>query len=45
MNCQNQQDSKLAQDVKGYYFYCAVQNAMTDHEDCRKCKYNNYRKG
>lgn len=26
-------------DKEQSYWYCPVKNAMTDKEDCRKCKY------
>ena len=44
MECKDQVESKLAQDNETYIFYCAVKNQMSDYRDCKKCKYNKFRR-
>lgn len=41
--CTNTYDSKLAQDIKNYYFCCYNKNALVDGRDCKKCILNQYR--
>ena len=41
--CTNQQDSKLATNIAGYYFCCYNKNAMVDKNDCKKCKHYQFR--
>ena len=41
--CKNQQDSQLATNNLSYYFCCYMKNAMVDNNDCKRCKFYQFK--